>query len=96
MIRINLVGTERQKKTRAVAFGAGQRITLICTLVLVLGFAGIGWWYWTLSQASNQVDADIAQAQQEVARLQSVLTEVQKAEQQRQQVQQRVALIEEL
>lgn len=96
MIRINLLGSDRQKKARAVAFDAGQRLTVACSLVLVLAAGGIGWWYWTLTQESAQVDMDIAAAQQEVARLQSVLTEVQQAEQRRQQVQQRVGLIETL
>jgi type IV pilus assembly protein PilN len=96
MIRINLLGGERQKKARAIAFDAGQRLTVACSLILVVAAAGIGWWYWSLSQESAQVDADIAQAQQEIARLQSVVTEVQQAEQRRQQVQQRVRLIEQL
>ena len=97
MIRINLLGVERQqKKARAAAFDVGRQLTLACSLVLVVTAAGIGWWYWTLSQESAQIDADIASAQQEVARLTSVLSEVQQAEQRRQQVQQRVSLIEQL
>ncbi|MGE3401346.1 MAG: PilN domain-containing protein [Vicinamibacterales bacterium] len=96
MIRINLLGGERQKKTRAVAFDLGRQLTLACTLILVLTVAALGWWYWSLGQESAQVDADLATAQQEVARLQSVLNEVQQAEQRQQQVQQRVALIEQL
>ena len=97
MIRINLLGGERQKKaSRAIAFDAGQRLTVACSLLLVIAAGGIGWWYWSLSQESAQVEADIAQAQQEIARLQSVVTEVQQAEQRRQAVQQRVRLIEQL
>ena len=96
MIRINLLGGERQKKTRAVAFDAGRQLTLACTLILVLTVAGLGWWYWSLGQQAAQVDAELAAAQQEVARLQSVLNEVQQAEQRQQQVQQRVTLIEQL
>ena len=97
MIRINLLGVERQqKKTRAAAFDVGRQLTLACSLVLVVTAGGLGWWYWTLSQESAQIDADIASAQQEVARLTSVLAEVQQAEQRRQQVNQRVSLIEQL
>lgn len=96
MIRVNLLGGERQKKTRAVAFDAGQRLTVACSLVLVVAAGLIGWWYWSLAQASTQVDMDIAAAEQEVARLQSVITEVNQFEQQRTQLQQRVQLIERL
>jgi len=96
MIRINLLGSDRQKKARALAFDGGRTLTIACSLVLVAAFGLLGWWYWSLSQASAQVDTDIASAQQEVARLQSVLVEVRQAEQRRQQVQQRVGLIEQL
>ena len=96
MIRVNLLGVERQKKARAVAFDIGQRLTLACSLVLVITAGLLGWWYWSLTQASAQVDMEIAAAQQEVARLQSVIREVQQFEQQRTALQQRVALIERL
>ena len=50
MIRINLLTSERQKATRrAPAFDIGKRITLACSLILVAGAAGIGWWYWSLT-----------------------------------------------
>lgn len=96
MIRVNLLGVERQKAKPAVTFDINQRITAACVLVLVLSGAGIGWWYWSLNQASTRLDDDIASAQQEQVRLQAVLTEVRQFEQQRAQLQQRVALIEQL
>ncbi len=96
MIRINLLGGERQVKKRAVTFDLGKRLTLACSLVLVLSAAGIGYWYYSLNQWSAQVDADIASAQQEQARLQSIIREVAAFNQQRAQLQQRVALIEQL
>ncbi len=64
--------------------------------MLVLSAGGIGWWYWSLHKASQRVDADIATARQEAARLQSILADVQAFEAQRTQLQQRVALIEQL
>jgi type IV pilus assembly protein PilN len=96
MIRINLLGTERQKARRAFSFDASQRLAVACALVLVASASGIGWWYWSLAQASTQVDADITSAQQEAARLRSILAEVQRFEAQRTQLQQRVGLIEQL
>lgn len=96
MIRINLLGVERQKAKKAVALDLNQRITLACSLILVATALGIGWWYWSLNQESTRVDAELLAAQQEQARLQSVLTEVRQGEQRRAQLQQRVALIEQL
>ena len=96
MIRINLLGVERQKKTRAISFDIGQRLTLACSLILVVAALLIGWWYRSLNEASARVDADIATAQQERLRLQSLIVQVQQFEQQRQQLQQRVTLIETL
>jgi type IV pilus assembly protein PilN len=96
MIRINLLGGERQVKKKAVAFDIGQRLTLACSLILVVAAGGIGYWYWSLQQRSAQVDADIAHAQQEQRRLQSIIREVNEFEQERAALQQRVALIEQL
>jgi type IV pilus assembly protein PilN len=96
MIRINLLGGERQVKKRSVSFDPGKRLTLACSLLLVLSTAGIGYWYYSLNQRSAQVDADIVSAQQEQARLQSIIREVAAFNQQRAQLQQRVGLIEQL
>ena len=96
MIRINLLGGERQVKKKVVAFDIGQRLTLACSLILVVGAGGIGYWYWSLQQRSAQVDADIARAQQEQLRLQSIIREVNEFEQERAALQQRVGLIEQL
>jgi uncharacterized protein HemX len=96
MIRINLLGGERQVKKKTVTFDIGQRLTLACSLILVVAGAGIGYWYWSLQQRSAQVDADIARGQQEQRRLQSIIREVNEFEQERAALQQRVALIEQL
>jgi type IV pilus assembly protein PilN len=96
MIRINLLGGERQVKKRAITFDLGKRLTLACSLLLVVTAVGIGYWYYSLTQRSTQVDADIASAQQEQARLQSIIREVAAFNQQRVQLQQRVGLIEQL
>ncbi len=96
MIRINLLGAERKQARRAPAFDIGKRITLACSLVLVLAAAGIGFWYLSLSQEAAQVEADIQTAQQELARLAPVIAEVKQAEALEMQLQQRVELIEQL
>lgn len=96
MIRINLLGVERQKVRRAPAFDIGQRLTVACSLILVVAALLIGWWYWSLNQQSARLDAELAQAQQEAARLQSLLAEVQQFQARQAQLQQRVALIEQL
>jgi type IV pilus assembly protein PilN len=96
MIRINLLGVERQKTKKAAFIDAGQRTTIACSLVLVIAALGIGWWYWSLQQASIRVDQELAATEQERTRLQSLLAEVRTFEQQRTQLQQRVALIEQL
>ena len=96
MIRINLLGGERQVKKRAIVFDLGKRLMLACSLLLVMTAVGVGYWYYSLTQRSTQVDADIASARQEQARLQSIIREVAAFNQQRAQLQQRVALIEQL
>lgn len=96
MIRINLLGTERQRVRKAITFDLGQRLTAAASLILVVAVVVVGWWYWSLRTESVQLDADMAAAQQEVTRLRSLLAEVQQFEQQRALVQERVALIEQL
>jgi type IV pilus assembly protein PilN len=95
VIRINLLGVERKSK-KAFAFDVSQQLTVLCSLVIVVAALLIGWWYWSLNQASAQVDIEIAAAQQEAARLQSLLAEVKQFEGRRAQLRQRVALIEQL
>lgn len=96
MIRINLLGGGRQKARKAPAFDAGRQMALVCGLILVAALGGNGWWFWSLSTESDRLDAEIASAQAEAARLRAVLDDVQAFEARRTQLQQRVSLIEEL
>jgi type IV pilus assembly protein PilN len=97
MIRINLLGVERkQVRSKGPSFDIGQKLTVACSLILVGGLLGIGYWYWTLSETSARVDREIAAANAEATRLRSLLTEVQTFEARRGQLQQRVQLIEQL
>ena len=97
MIRINLLATQQRTQTKKkVAFQAGQKVTVGCSLILVLAGLFIGWRYWSLQQQSKQLDSDLAKAQQEAARLHSVIQQVQDFEQRKAQLSQRVVLIEDL
>lgn len=99
MIRINLLAAERdkaKKKGAAVLGTAGQKLTVGCSLILILAVLFIGWRYWALTRDSSAIDAEIAAAQQETVRLHSVILQVQQFEQRKAQLQQRVVLIEQL
>jgi len=96
MIRINLLGTARTQVRKKLAFDVGQKLTVGCSLILVLAGLAIGWRYWSLTQEATQLDTDIAAAQQETQRLHSILVKVQEFEQRKAQLSQRVVLIEGL
>jgi len=96
MIRINLLGGERQKAKSAARFDPSQQLTALCALVLVAAASGIGYWYWSLSQESTSLDGQVATLQREAARLDTVLAEVKVFEARKATLQQRVALIERL
>ena len=98
MIRINLLTAERKvtKRSGAAAWQSGQKLTVGCTLILVLAAAFVGWRYWTLDRQSKQLDTQISDAQQETLRLRGIIVQVQQFEQQKTQLQQRVVLIEQL
>jgi type IV pilus assembly protein PilN len=98
VIKVNLLTAERKvpKKRMVLAFGDGQKLIVGGSLVLVLGGLFIGWRYWTVMRDSSRLDTDIVVAQKEVTRLQSLLEQVQKFEDRKLQLQQRVALIEQL
>lgn len=95
MIRINLLGVERQK-VQAAAFDISQHVPVMCVLVLLVAGGGTGWWYWSLRQESAQITADTTAANREAARLKSLLVEVSEFEAESKQLQDRVKLIESL
>ena len=67
-----------------------------CSVILVLAGLFVGWRYLSLTRESSQLDADITAAQNETARLHSIIQQVQEFEQRKAQLQQRVVLIEQL
>jgi type IV pilus assembly protein PilN len=96
MIRINLLAAERERTKKKPTFQTGQKVTIACSLVLVLTLVIIGWRYMALTSESKQLDIDIANSQQEATRLHAIIQQVQEFEQRKAQLQQRVVLIEQL
>ena len=97
MIRINLLATERRgAKAASKGLEAGQKMTVIGSLILVLAAAGIGWRYFALGQQGAQLDRDIANAKREEQRLAEILKQVADFDARKQQLESRLALIAEL
>jgi type IV pilus assembly protein PilN len=96
MIRINLLQADRKSVKKRVALDFGQKLTIGCSLILVMTALLVGWRYWTLRTQSAQLDTDITSAQREAAQLHSVIAQVQQFERRKAQLQQRVGLIEQL
>jgi type IV pilus assembly protein PilN len=96
MIRINLLSVDRGRTKRAALIPPGQRITIAASLIVLGTFLFVGWWFWSLHQASARVDDDLARGEREMQQLRSVLAQVQKFESSKAQLQQRVTLIEQL
>jgi len=96
MIKINLLTVERQFAKKKLAFDPGQKLIAVSSLLLVAAVLFIGWRYWSLDKESKRLDAEIASAVSETARLKAILAEVQQFEQRSAQLGQRVSLIEQL
>jgi type IV pilus assembly protein PilN len=99
MIKINLLAAERKVarvKGPGFSIPAGSTVTIGCSLILIATLGLLGWRFFQLRRESAQLDQDIASAQQETARLHTIIQQVQQFEQRRAQLQQRVALIEDL
>ncbi len=96
MIKINLLTVDRERAKRKAKFQIGQKVTVACSLILVVAALVVGWWFWSLQRASADLDQQIADAESETQRLQSVIQQVAQFEARRTQLQQRVTLIEEL
>jgi type IV pilus assembly protein PilN len=96
LIKINLLAVDRSAAKRKPKFQLAQKLTVLCSLILVAAALGIGWWYWSLEGAKADLQAQIEEAQRERQRLQNVIQQVQQFEARRVQLQQRVSLIEQL
>src|SRR5689334_61249 len=89
MIRINLLAVDRERTKRGTLIPAAQRVTIAASLILIGTALFVGWWFWSLHQASVRVDADLARGEREMQQLRSVLAQVQKFEASKAQLQQR-------
>jgi len=96
MIRINLLNVDRERTKRGVLIPPGQRVTIAASLIVIGTFLFVGWWFWSLHQASTRVDEELAKGEREMQQLRSVLSQVQRFEASKAQLQQRVTLIEQL
>jgi type IV pilus assembly protein PilN len=97
MIRINLLAVERERTKKArVLIPPAHRVTVGASAILLATLLGIGWWFMSLRSQSIAVDAGMVKAEAEMQQLRSVLTQVQKFESRKAQLQQRVTLIEQL
>lgn len=96
MIRINLLSERRSVKAVSKGFQTGQKITVIGSLLVVLTLVGVGWRYWAIGQQEAEVAREIEAARREETRLAEILKQVQVFDARKQQLEQRVALIDEL
>jgi type IV pilus assembly protein PilN len=96
LIKINLLTVDRERAKRKAMFQVGRQVTVGCSLILVAAALVVGWWFSSLQRASADLDQQIADAERETQRLQSVIQQVTQFEGRRAQLQQRVTLIEGL
>lgn len=95
MIRINLLAVDRAPEKKSFDL-AGQKAVIFGTAILLAVALIIGWRVFSLRRDAAQLDLDLRTAQVEQQRLRSILQQVQDFENRKQQLQQRVALIEQL
>lgn len=96
MIRINLLSERRTVAAVSKGFQAGQKITVIGSLLIVLTLVGVGWRYWAIGQQEAEVVREVEAARREEQRLAEILKQVQEFEARKRQLEQRVGLIDEL
>jgi type IV pilus assembly protein PilN len=96
MIRINLLASENRGAKPSSALDTAKKITIAGSLLLLLTGSGLGWRYWALGRQEAALELEIQSARQEEQRLNAILKEVQDFEARKQQLEQRVKLIDEL
>jgi Tfp pilus assembly protein PilN len=97
MIRVNLIGATRAKPKAQFKLPLPSSTTPIILLLIVLGSAGFGyWWYSSLSGESTRLDTEIQAAQARKAQLDAVIKQDQIYEARKKMLENRVNIIEGL
>jgi type IV pilus assembly protein PilN len=98
MIRINLLAVEKPvAKTRSFNFSVSDKVGPIGAVLVLVGAASYaGWDYLALMQQDAQLRAELVAIRAEKQRLAPILKEVELFDQRKKELQERVALIEEL
>jgi type IV pilus assembly protein PilN len=96
MIRVNLLAGERRPLQVTRSLERGRWVSLAGSALLIATALLGSWRYWTISQRDSRLAGEIEAARHEEARLTEVLKQGTEVEAQRAQLQQRVALIDEL
>ena len=94
MIRINLLTGTAAPAPRRTSINLGQRVTVACSVIVVVTLMVIGWRFWSLRQESNQLQQELTAADQEIARLGPVVDRVQALDAERIRLEQRVGLVQ--
>jgi Tfp pilus assembly protein PilN len=97
MIKVNLVGTSRKKAKAGVKLALPTSSMPIILMVIVLGSAGFGyWWYSTVTGESARLDSEIQTAQARKAQLEAVIKQDKIYEARKKALENRVKIIEGL
>src|SRR5947209_1302524 len=74
MIKVNLIGAGRKKAKAGAKVAMPATFTPVLLILIVLGFAGAGyWWYTSLNKQVADLDTRIMQAQAQKAALDKVI-----------------------
>jgi Tfp pilus assembly protein PilN len=97
MIRVNLIGAGRKKVKAGVKISLPATSTPILLVLIVLGFLGAGyWWYSSVNNQLADLDSKIRQAQAQKAALDNVIKADQVYESRKKALENRVQVIENL
>ena len=96
MIRINLIGGAPGQAPQRAAMDMAQRVTVACSVILVVTIVVIGWRYWSLRQEAVQVQQELVAATQELGRLDTVIDQVTALDARREELSRTVTLVDQL
>ncbi len=96
MIRINLLAVGRDRTQRRAGVQLGQKVTIGCSVIVVVTVVAISWRFWTLREQGAQLTRDITAADLAIQELAPILESVREHDDVRTQLTQRVTLIEKL